>query len=985
MDARKGFFVLLALSVTSLVSGYANYRRMRPVSKTVYRRYLDKYRTYRNPFSGFNPKRRPFVRSLGQYFGGDFQLQRSLPRFKAGFQKGDKFFNKGSRGVMIRPIPIFKLPPPLRSFKTPSYRPNPIQCPKFETLVCSLAPYNIRSSKCFSLCRNGKPCYKPCSCTCVPFIKGNSKGSKLLPLGKKSTIPFCKKTQILRCKAQKYSAASDGLCARACADGVCPVSCNCQCIIDRAFFGGGGGGFRNNGRGVGGTRGFQGGLRGGQEGGFRGGNGGGRGGVGGGRFVGGGGGGFGGNGFDGGVRFGGDGGIGGRFGDGGGRFGENGFDGGLRFGGGGGIGGRFGDGGGRFGGNGFDNGAGFDGIELRGGGGFAGDVGFGRNVGFGVGGDGFNIGQGDNGFNGQGSLGGIGIDNGINFGNGIGFDNGVGIGDGIGGGAGLGGGITGVGEGLGIGGEGLGLGLGAGSGLDFGGGLDAGVFDGGVDLGMGISNDVAITDRDFRSFPNNGPGQLVPGQLVPGQLVPGQLVGLGSDQEIPIDFSKLQAIERLDFPLDGSQRIPEMLEPELSLMDNLPEMNGPALIDPGLGVGSSGQFFGVGSPEIGAVGVDSNALQELGGLVGGPFDPILDIGAGRARSSKNRKSKTPKKVTETVDIKVDVIKKGGKASKKPGKGNDKGLGPGMEPGFSRVGIPSGAAPSGGGLLPGDIVDPSAFLGGSNGGGQGNGGMLDGGFLDAGAGGFGMDQGGLPPIGILFDGQQPGGPMSGAGSGGVPREFGGGPRGNADFRGGPQDALGIDAMAGIPPSIDLQGGHFEPEMFPGNGNQGSGGKSGIIGFDGFGGAGHSGGLALDALPLDAGFQHGGSQAFENNALIDPMIQASNGFNEQMTFVDPTQPNGGPPGGELPMDPGSQQGGISGSGGNINLDLASLLPADVLGGLDLNGGSNANSGVKNRNFGGPGEPGHSGGVIGIADLSAGGAARDIGGASIGKGVL
>lgn len=121
----------------------------------------------------------------------------------------------------------------------------------------------------------------------------------------------------------------------------------------------------------------------------------------------------------------------------------------------------------------------------------------------------------------------------------------------------------------------------------------------------------------------------------------------------------------------------------------------------------------------------------------------------------------------------------------------------------------------------------------------------------------------------------------------------------------------------------------------------------------------------------------------SALIDPMIQASNGFNEQMTFVDPTQPNGGPPGGELPMDPGSQQGGISGSGGNINLDLASLLPADVLGGLDLNGGSNTNSGVKNRNFGGPGEPGHSGGVIGIADLSAGGAARDIGGASLGKG--
>lgn len=114
----------------------------------------------------------------------------------------------------------------------------------------------------------------------------------------------------------------------------------------------------------------------------------------------------------------------------------------------------------------------------------------------------------------------------------------------------------------------------------------------------------------------------------------------------------------------------------------------------------------------------------------------------------------------------------------------------------------------------------------------------------------------------------------------------------------------------------------------------------------------------------------------------MLQASTGFNDQMTFLDPTQPNGGPHG-EIPMGPDAQHAGASASGGNINLDLASLLPGDVLGGLDLTGGSNANSGVSGKTMGGPGEQGHSGGgVIGLAELG-GGAATGKGGASSGHG--
>lgn len=61
----------------------------------------------------------------------------------------------------------------------------------------------------------------------------------------------------------------------------------------------------------------------------------------------------------------------------------------------------------------------------------------------------------------------------------------------------------------------------------------------------------------------------------------------------------------------------------------------------------------------------------MSGLVGGLFDLILDIGVGRVLFLKFRKKlKSLKKVMEMVDIKVDVIKKGG--NKKLGNGNRKG-------------------------------------------------------------------------------------------------------------------------------------------------------------------------------------------------------------------------------------------------------------------------------------------------------------------------
>lgn len=100
MDVRKGIFVLLVLSVT-LVSGYSKYR-VRPVSKSVYRNYVDKYRGYRNSYAGYYPNRRPGYRSLGQFIGRDFHLQRSLPRFKSGYQKGDQYLNRGVSFLRLR-------------------------------------------------------------------------------------------------------------------------------------------------------------------------------------------------------------------------------------------------------------------------------------------------------------------------------------------------------------------------------------------------------------------------------------------------------------------------------------------------------------------------------------------------------------------------------------------------------------------------------------------------------------------------------------------------------------------------------------------------------------------------------------------------------------------------------------------------------------------------------------------------------------------
>ncbi|XP_062566485.1 uncharacterized protein LOC134228804, partial [Saccostrea cucullata] len=211
MEVR--IFVLLVLSVI-LVSGYSNYR-IRPITKSIYRQYFDKYRGYRMGHRGY-PLRRPYVRSMGQFFGRNNHIQRLLPRFQHGYRKGDQYLRKGGRGVGIRPIPIHRVPRPLRIYPVRSFRPIPTKCAKYETMVCSPAPYGMGSGKCFSICRNGKPCYKPCACTCLPFSNGKFRSpgkTNLLPLGKKPRIPYCEKSHRLICSAQKYSTASDVLCA----------------------------------------------------------------------------------------------------------------------------------------------------------------------------------------------------------------------------------------------------------------------------------------------------------------------------------------------------------------------------------------------------------------------------------------------------------------------------------------------------------------------------------------------------------------------------------------------------------------------------------------------------------------------------------------------------------------------------------------------------------------------------------------------------
>jgi hypothetical protein len=86
MEVRN--FICIVLSV-ACVSGYSNYR-VRPVRRSVYQHYINKYRGY----SGYQ-KQRPYFKSLGQFFGRDVYLQRSLPRYRNGYQKGDQYYRKG--------------------------------------------------------------------------------------------------------------------------------------------------------------------------------------------------------------------------------------------------------------------------------------------------------------------------------------------------------------------------------------------------------------------------------------------------------------------------------------------------------------------------------------------------------------------------------------------------------------------------------------------------------------------------------------------------------------------------------------------------------------------------------------------------------------------------------------------------------------------------------------------------------------------------
>jgi hypothetical protein len=288
-------------------------------------------------------------------------------------------------------------------------------------------------------------------------------------------------------------------------------------------------------------------------------------------------------------------------------------------------------------------------------------------------------------------------------------------------------------------------------------------------------------------------------------------------------------------------------------MDSVSDINGPELIDPGLDANGGGGFIGVNAPDLGPVGIDTTALQELGGLVGGPLDPLNGggNGGGGAPSKPKKESKKTKKVTETVDIKVDVIKKGSKKDK-----SDKTNGNGKKPNAngdssgSGTNIQTGSQKTNGGLQPGDIVDPSVLLAGALGGKEG--GSFNVGLLDSANGG---PQGGLPghqggagpPIGILIDGPSSKGIMGNAGAdaGG----FGGGGKQNGGF-----DGPGLDILPG-------NGGHAQGD-FGFNGGQGNfdpqAGNMDGFGFDAFsagaqGGSGQNGGSGSD----------GGGQMFQAN--------------------------------------------------------------------------------------------------------------------------
>lgn len=123
------------------------------------------------------------------------------------------------------------------------YSKRPRICPKDFISKCYKAPYlEIKGKpvrKCLTMCK-GKPCFKPCICECLPKYK--VKFSKaiipylLLPVDKRQLIPSCNFNHMVSCRAQIYGEATNELCALGCGEGVCPLTCNCQCVPDTTPF-----------------------------------------------------------------------------------------------------------------------------------------------------------------------------------------------------------------------------------------------------------------------------------------------------------------------------------------------------------------------------------------------------------------------------------------------------------------------------------------------------------------------------------------------------------------------------------------------------------------------------------------------------------------------------------------------------------------------------------------------------------------------------
>ncbi|VDI49245.1 Hypothetical predicted protein [Mytilus galloprovincialis] len=210
--------------------------RLRPISKSFYRKVLNKYygpRRIPQPSYNWNKRGR-----IGENFNNLRRFGNIPGNAPAPYPK------MKLDGVNARVIPIQVAKKAIKVWKETEinfdYSKRPRMCPKNFIAKCRQFPYYVFNGKptrkCVTLCK-GKPCFKPCVCECLP--KAKVKFSKalipylLIPVEKQQLIPFCNKHQTVSCTAQIYGESTNYLCAIGCGEGVCPLTCNCQCVADR--------------------------------------------------------------------------------------------------------------------------------------------------------------------------------------------------------------------------------------------------------------------------------------------------------------------------------------------------------------------------------------------------------------------------------------------------------------------------------------------------------------------------------------------------------------------------------------------------------------------------------------------------------------------------------------------------------------------------------------------------------------------------------